>query len=76
MKTTDKTRTKAGKLSHYGFMCGYVQEKVLPDNSRVELYHDGGTIFHVRRFKNGQRIFWESFDTLGEARKFYNSVKR
>lgn len=70
------TRTKAGRLSAYGFMCGYIEEKTLSDGSRVELYHDGGIVYHVRRFNRGARIFWESFEKLTDARKFYASVKR
>lgn len=77
--TTPKFRTKSGDLTAYAFACGYVQFASIDgteiskwDNGK-ELYQDGN--FHVKRYKNGHRILWETRDTLKEARDLYNSIR-
>ena len=65
-----KFRTKAGRLTRYAIHCGYVEKKI---SGPVEttLWHEGGPLYHVRQhnFETHTRIFWESFETLTEARK-------
>lgn len=76
---TPKFRNKNGDLSAYSFACGYVQWASL-DGTELGHWQNGkkmyldGCVYHVKVFKDGQRISWESFDTLGEARKYYRSI--
>lgn len=65
--------TSNGFLTAYGFNCGYVQKLDKDDNNRKTMYKEHCT-FHVVGFNNGLH-FWKSFDTLTEAKKFYNSIK-
>ena len=80
-----------GSVSAYGFACGYVErfetgvrytsEEVVYEGKpltgmSLTLWAEG--CYHVRQhdYDTGQRVFWDCFDTLAEARKRYNSVKR
>ena len=67
-----KFHTKAGLLSAHSFACGYITRKGDGDN-RACLEQEHG-VYHVKGFRNGVR-FWETFDTLTAARKFYTGVK-
>jgi hypothetical protein len=67
-----------GDLTAYAFACGYIQWASIDgkelskwDNGK-ELYQDRN--FHVKQYKNGQRVLLESYDTLKEAREVYNSI--
>lgn len=64
---------KDGKLSVYGFMCGYIQTKLIGEH-RVELYLDG--VWHLKSFCKDKRISWECFEELKEARKEYSKAIR
>lgn len=72
-----KWRTKAGDLTHYALACGYIQQ-FEHDAKRVTLWHEGGPIYHVRAhdFAAGQRITWETFETLTAARKYWRTMRR
>jgi hypothetical protein len=61
-------KNKNGDLSAYSFACGYIQEKQT-GKGNVELYKDGN--FHVRIFNDSERISWDCFDSLMEARKAF-----
>lgn len=79
---------KNGQVSAYGFMCGYIQ-RLESANLDKELFKD--CYYHVRSTKHNSAhlntIFggdgkpmhkfsiWETFESLTEARKFYNSIK-
>lgn len=67
-------KTKGGLVSAYGFACGYIERKQLGTVS-VSLWSESG-IYHVRAHcaHHGRR-FWESFRTLGAARKHYNHAR-
>ena len=71
----DKFYNKNGTLTNYSLSCGYYeyQEK---NGIRIELWKE--ECYHVRKhdFNIGKRIFWNSFDKLTDARKFYNKNKR
>lgn len=58
-----KPRTQ---LTAYALSCGYIQES---RDKTVTLYHDG--CYHVR--SSPLRI-WDSFQTLGEARKRFRQL--
>jgi hypothetical protein len=56
--------TKAGLLTGYSLACGYVEVR---RNRRMWQEHG---VFHVREHHPEQgRIFWDSFATLGAARR-------
>lgn len=69
----NKFKTKAGRLTPYALACGYIEKK---DNNGVEttLFLDGG--YHVKQydFNNHNRIFWEMFSTLTDARKCFDKA--
>ena len=71
----DKFKTKAGRLTPYALACGYL-EQFERDGNQVTLWHEGGPCFHVRQhdFKNHERVFWDSFPTLGAARRRYDKA--
>ena len=75
MLASPKLRTKTGRLTRYGFACGYIERKK-HGYIETELYQD--CLFHVRQFNwsdshvGPARIFWHTFDTLSEARNFFN----
>ena len=65
--TTDlypKFRNKSGTLTPYAFACGYIETR-----GGCSLYKDG--CWHVKT--PGK---WECFDTLKEARAFFNRAAR
>lgn len=62
---------KRGNLTNYALSCGYIERKE-KNNVSITLWKEG--CYHVRKVNNFlcKRIFWESFDKLTDARKFYN----
>ncbi len=66
-----KFHLKNGDLTVYALACGYMQ-KHSANNIETTLYHEG-CLFHVRsyNFVEHKRIAWESFESIGEARKEY-----
>jgi hypothetical protein len=72
MKTKNRFRTKAGNLTPYALACGYIEEKER-GGVRVTLWHEGGPLYHVRKhdFNKGERVFWESFERLTDARALF-----
>lgn len=71
-----KLLTKTGRLTSYGFACGYIEKKVV-DFIQTTLWHEGGPCYHVRQhdFFTHKRMFWEVFESLHEARNFFNRQK-
>ena len=72
-----KFHNKNGTLTAYAFACGYIERKET-ENLRLDLWREGAC-WHVRAndFDAANcRLFWESFDLLTEARKFFNAQKR
>jgi hypothetical protein len=69
-------KTKSGRLTAYGFACGYVEEHE-KDQVRTVLWHEGAT-FHVRQHdhKQQKRIFWDTFTSITEARRRFDKAKR
>lgn len=76
-----KFRTSIGRLTRYSFACGYIEQRSTDLNKfreadlYTELYQDG--LYQVRQFDRRPgaktfRVFWESFETLREARKFFD----
>ncbi|MFA5670242.1 MAG: hypothetical protein WC967_13450 [Balneolaceae bacterium] len=76
--TKDKFKNKDGSLTLYALACGYLQQKKLQDDTIiVELSLDG--CFHVKVFDdcgllNRERLSWDCYDTLTEARKAYKQA--
>lgn len=63
---------KNGSLSAYAFACGHVDKREYKNNS-VELYKESNT-YHVRRFIDGKRDMWVSFDNLNVARILFKTI--
>jgi len=73
-----KFRTSTGRLTAYSFGCGYLETKATALSHGIEttIWHEGAC-YHVRQFDYSPnatsfRVFWESFDTLNEARNLFN----
>ena len=73
----DKFRTKAGRLTPYALACGYIEQHEAAD-IRTTLWHEGGIVYHVRQhdFNKGERVFWECFERLTDARRCYDNATR
>jgi hypothetical protein len=76
MKT--KFYNKNGDLSLYSFCCGYMQSEET-ERMRKELFLEH-SMFHVKAYqlKDGlfsDVIFWDTFESLTDARKNYKSLK-
>lgn len=58
-----------GRLTAYALACGYIERK---HNGSVQttLWAEHG-VYHVRAhdFEAHSRVFWDSFERLGEARE-------
>lgn len=65
--------TPEGWLNEYSLHCGYT-EQISAHNRWLSLWYEG--CWHVRAydFDLHHRLYWESFDTLNDARKFYASA--
>lgn len=92
MTTKDKFRNKNGTLTAYAFACGYCEKAESKETFKymiiicnppfesecavtsATLYQDG--CFHVRVSQYNQRIIWESFPGLIEARSFFKKMKK
>jgi hypothetical protein len=75
----DKYITAKNWLTHYALACGYMESvKTNTRDISLTLWHDGGACFHVRLHchSTANRIFWDSFDTLPEARKAFSAACR
>jgi len=74
MKTENKFRTKSGLLTPYALVCGY-QERHESGAVETSLWQECPAVrgYHVRQhdFSGGGRIFWEVFDSLPKARRFF-----
>ena len=62
--------TNEGWLNIYALNCGYMENLDIEEKN-VALWLEG--VYHVKAFDYDRmkRICWESFDTVGEARKFF-----
>lgn len=73
------------QLSAYQLSCGHVQQKQLRTcysfETKIELYKEHGH-YHVRAFNyikgssSCDKIAWEVFDTLKDARKYFKSLSK
>jgi len=70
-------KTKSGQLTPYALACGYIEQFEFK-NVHVNLWHEGGPVYQVRQhdFNKSERIFWDSFTKLTDARKRFNQAKR
>lgn len=75
----NKFYTAKGYLTQYALACGYLDTNVdynsNPESVNISLSYEG-FVYHVKGYdhKNKQRICWDSFDTLPEARKAFQQV--
>ena len=72
--TATKFRTTRNRLTAYSFACGYIETRV-SGSIETRFWHEGAC-YHVRQFDYSKGyavpVFWESFDTITEARKFFD----
>jgi len=63
--------TKTGKLSEYALACGYIESVEL--NGVILTLEKDSACIHIKGYNNNirDREFWDSYDTLTEARKEY-----
>lgn len=63
------------RLTAYGLSCGYIERKKLGFVS-ITLWREHD-VYHVRAHNHdtGQRVFWDSFDTLFAARRHYDNAE-
>lgn len=76
---TPKFRTIKGNLTPYAFACGYIQWASI-DGKEISKWENGKELFldgnyQVKKYKDGDRVLWESFETLTEARQVYNRLR-
>lgn len=76
------TAKDSPRISRYEFCCGYTQECetegcTIGSGIRLVLWMEHGC-FHVRAhdYGKGERVFWDSFDTMTEANQRYFKAKR
>lgn len=67
-------------LTAYSFACGYIQWASLT-GKEIDRYTNGKELcmehahYHIRHWKDGKRIAWETTSSLTEARKLYKKMK-
>lgn len=64
------------RLTRYALVCGYVQVAEPVADVEVKMWHEE-PVYHVRAhdYRAHQRIMWESFASLGAARKCFAATK-
>ena len=69
--------TKKNRLTRYALACGYI-EQFEHSGINLVLWHEGGPLLHVRAHDHtqGKRLFWESFESLVEARARFDKAKK
>lgn len=75
-KPSPQFYTAKGRLTPYALACGYLETKGDLAGLTVSLEQDA-SVFHVKAYDYASkvRIAWDSFQTLGEARKAYDAYK-
>lgn len=66
----NKFKTKAGRLTPYALACGYIETKQA-GGATVSLFLDGCA--HVQARNDNGRFLWECFETITQARRFFDS---
>ena len=66
---------KNGTLTDYALSCGYIEVFSIA-STKVTLWKEYGA-YHVRKHDHGtgERVSWEVFDRLSEARRFFKRSK-
>ena len=72
----NKFKTKANRLTPYALSCGYLEVAEF-NGIRVTLCAESAS-YHVKAFDhvNMVRVFWDTFVTLTQARKKYDTYTR
>lgn len=73
----NKFRLLNGELTAYAFACGYIQSHIW-GGQELHLRHTGGYVYDLRGFNQSpfERIFWDTFESLTDARKAYRARVR
>jgi hypothetical protein len=67
-----QTHTKTGKVTAYGYACGYTTAENKDTEVWKYIYKEHNA-YHVRWSKNEQKG-WGSFHTLKEATNYFKSI--
>lgn len=67
-------KNRRGRLTAYGFACGYQEVHQCNLDNRVRMYAEHGC-YQVVGFQEG-KLFRRSTGSLKEAREFYNRMKK
>ena len=70
----NKFKTKAGRFTPYALACGYIETKEA-GGVTLALFIDGCAHVQARSDEKG-RFIWECFDTLTQARRFFDAQAR
>ena len=71
----NEVTTKTGRLTAYGFGCGYQESKTNEKGGFKKIWHEGGVYHVMYRFCTNSMRMWENLTTLKGARKLYDSIK-
>ena len=68
--------TKSNWLTLYAIQCGYIEINIEHLQYNLTLWHEGGSVYHVRLHDhlNHIRVFWQCFENLPAARKFFSAT--
>lgn len=72
-----KFKTSNGWLTAYALACGYI-ETIDHPTINMSLCDNGGGLYDVKAYdcEAHKRLFWESFETIKEARTFFSRKVR
>ena len=74
-KENPKFYNKDLSLTEYSFACGYIEEV---DNTHIDITLERDCVYMVKIYNRSthNRLFWENYESLTEARKmFYSLIK-
>lgn len=81
--TRSNIKTRSGRVSAYGFACGYI-ETIENGDKHATIWMEHG-VYHVRWKLDDGEIYrywtregngWATFDTLADARKQYDKMSK
>lgn len=74
---TLRTHDDNGKVTAYGFSCGYTERESNTENNNTKTLYREHKTYHVQAVINDHKI-WETWEATGtgltEARKFYKDL--
>lgn len=69
-------KDKKGNITSYGFHCGYIERFDKTEYKTITLHFEH-SIYHIISYDVQTNVkVWETVETVKEARKIYNKLKR